>query len=278
MLAMVMLGTRIAGLGMMAVYLLSIMIYCFFKILKKDKIITINFVICTIFLIFFIAIYKYIPASNRTFADSHNATISEKIKQSGADKKLLELKKEIKTLDSKKEIKDKKIEYLKEFYGVYDLGKYFYDKIYPYEEDPDFWFMMLDVPYVDRNDNREIKSYITKRVFELNNNKLDYLVGFSYERPMNANCYMENDIVAQFYSLGIFGIIIFIFPYLGLVCYAFYKIMKNKKKFNALNCTYIVSIGLIYFIAILSGNVFDYWIVTLFLGFIMGLLLKEVKE
>ena len=54
--------------------------------------------------------------------------------------------------------------------------------------------------------------------------------------------------------------------------------MVKKKKISYLNITYIISIGLIYFIALLSGNVFDFWIVTLFLGFIIGLLFKNIKE
>ena len=42
--------------------------------------------------------------------------------------------------------------------------------------------------------------------------------------------------------------------------------------------TYIMCIGLAYLIGPLTGNIFDEWIVTLFLGFISGLLLKNIKE
>ncbi len=282
-MSLAMLGTRVAGLGMLLVFLVSILLYIFFKVINKDKKIwNINLFLVILIFLTFAGIYKFYPAANRLSGDDYQEGVEERIRESGADKELIKLKEEIKELKEKGEInlvKEKEIAFL-EKYGnaIYDLGFYFREKAYPYTEDYEFWFQMLDVPYLERCDNRKIKSYITKHVFELNNNKLDYLVGFSFERPMNANVYMENDIIAQFYSLGILGLILFIFPYLGVLVYILIKIFKDKEKFTYLNITLCMVIMLIYFISILSGNVFDQWIVTLFLGFILGILLRNVKE
>ncbi len=272
-LAMIMLGTRIAGIGMYLVFIFSLIIYVSYSLIKNKKVFTKNFIICLSFLLIFLVIYKYTPAANRVINDDYETNSTEK---QDADLKLIKLKDEIKDLEQN-EKKEKEIEFLDEYAKYYGFKEHYYFDAYPYQEDPEFWFDLLEVPYQDRNDNRKIKTLITKRVFELNNNKLDYLVGFSFERSMNADNYMENDIIAQFYSMGILGLILFIFPYFYLICYALYKIIKEKK-FTYLNITYIIVISLIYFTSILSGNVFDQWIVTFFLGFISGVLLKNIEE
>ncbi len=286
MLAMMMLGTRIASAGMLAVFVACMILYVFFKVITKDKkIITLNFLFCIIFFILSAAIYKYSPVANRTYADDNHKEIEEKIDNID---KLDIFKLEIKELENSinssnkeevmEEIKTKKINFLKENFEDYFLSEQFFYELYPYQEDPDFWLYMLEVPYNERSDNREIKTHITKRVFELNNNKLDYIAGMSFSRPMNADIYMENDIITQFYSLGILGLILFIMPYLGIVIYVFVMILKNKKNFNFLNLTYIMCILLVYLIGYLAGNTFDEWIVTLFLGFVTGLLISNVKK
>ena len=101
----------------------------------------------------------------------------------------------------------------------------------------------------------------------------------SFTRLRNAPCYMENDIYVHMYSIGIVGIILFILPYLVVLGYSLYKMFKDyKNKFNFLNVTLAGSIALVFFAGIMSGNVFDEWICTLFLGLICGMLLISVNK
>ena len=114
---------------------------------------------------------------------------------------------------------------------------------------------------------------------ELNDNNNDYLWGLSFTRLRNTYVYMENDIYVHLYSIGIFGILLFILPYVLVGIYSLYKMIKNKKM-TFINIIYLSSIAIVFLAGMVSGNVFDEWIVTLFLGFICGLLLKNnsIKE
>ena len=276
-LGMMMLGTRIASLGMLMVIIASLIMYLFFKLIKKEKkIFNINVILIIIFLVIGFSLYPYSPVANRVYASSNTESVNTKIKESGALEELDRLKGEFSSL-KEDEIKEKEIEFLTKYQDAYSFDELFFIDLYPYQEDPDFWFSLLDMDYHERCDHRQLKTLITKRVFERNNNKLDYLVGYSFSRPRNASIYMENDIYMHLFSIGILGIILFIFPYLGFAIYAFIQILKNKEKFNYLNMTYLFSIALTYLIGLMSGNIFDEWIVTLFLGFITGNLLRNIK-
>ena len=123
-----------------------------------------------------------------------------------------------------------------------------------------------------------MKTIITHRVIELNDNKLDYVFGMSFSRLRNANIYMENDIYVHLYSIGIIGILLFIMPYFVIAVYSIIKILKSKEKFVYLNIVYLFSIALAFIAGILSGNIFDEWIATLFLAFISGNLLLNVNK
>ncbi len=278
MLSMLMLGTRIASLGMLAVIIFCLVMYYFFQFIKKKKLkITNNIVCILVFISLVLLIYPYTPVANRTYASSNHDMVMDNIKASGALEELVELRSKLPSMNEEEQ-KISKINFLEKYQHVYEFDEEFFLKLYNYKEDPDFWFSILDKPYKDRCDHRELKNLITKWVFEKNNNKLDYLLGFSFERPRNALIYMENDIYMHIYSIGILGIILFIFPYIGISIYSLYQIFKNKKKFTYLNMTYIMCICLVYLIGPLTGNIFDEWIVTLFLGFISGLLLRNIKE
>ena len=135
----------------------------------------------------------------------------------------------------------------------------------------------MNVPYTERANHRQLEALTTKRIIKLNNNKYDYLLGIGFSRLRNSKIYLEKDIYVHLYSIGVTGIILLIMPYALIGIYSFIKIIKEKK-FNYLNCTLLLSIGLTYFCGIFSGNIFDEWIVTLFLSFICGNLLININN
>lgn len=273
-ISMLMLGTRVASVGWILIILVMTIMYIFFerKSLNVKKIILlliitgVNLVILTVS-----------PVMNRTYITGEEVETTEKdIKD--LKKFISKVNKKENNASTKEElqkIREEKIKYVKDKYKIFKIdGNYIID-LYPYDGDVDFWLDEMTIPFEARANHRQLKKDITKRIIEINNNPYDYILGISFTRMRNAKIYMENDIYVHIYSIGIIGIILFILPYALIALYAFYHMFKNKENFNYLNMTYLLCIGLVFVAGILSGNVFDEWIVTLFLGFICGLLLRN---
>jgi len=271
-LALLMIGTRVASYGWLFVILIVTGEYIFSSIKTKEKIEGSKFLLLGIISLAFLLIIPYSPVANRTYASDRNRIVQEQIKNSNGE----EERRGLICLDEL-DCKDKKREYISKYYKIYGFDNEFINDYYNYNEDTDFWFELFNTPYIERADHRQIKALITYRVMELNNNKWDYLFGLTFTRLRGMEIYMENDIIVHLYSIGIFGLILFIIPYLFIAGYAFYRLIKDKK-ISFISYVYISSIVLAFCAGIVSGNVFDEWIVTLFLGFICGLLLKEVNK
>lgn len=286
-LAMIMIGTRVASMGWCAVAVAMIIIYLFFAFIKKELVFNIKPLMVFIAIIIVgVAILPFSPVMNRTYINDNSKQVEDAISDSNAEKDLKKLKKYIASMESKqlteqeaKKLKKIKIDFVKNSYVTFGVDRGYIEKIYPYTDDPDFWLHEYEIPFKDRANHRQLKIDITKRIIDINDNKLDYVIGMSFTRLRNAPCYMENDIYVHMYSIGIIGIILFICPYLVVLGYAGYQMIKDyKNKFNFINVTLVFSIVLVFFAGIFSGNVFDEWIVTLFLGLICGILLLNINK
>ena len=276
-ISMLMLGTRIASYAWILIILVMIIMYMFFdkNSLKVKKIILLIFVLCIN-----MVVLKFSPVMNRTYVTDEELKPQMQEDDVNSLKKFInemnELEEKAKTKKESEKIKSKKANFIKENYELFGVDEIYGIDLYPYDQDTDFWLNEMTIPFKDRANHRQLKRDITKRVISVNNNKTDYIVGMSFTRLRNAGAYMENDIAVHLYSIGVVGIILFILPYAIFVLYALYHMFKNKENFNFLNMTYILSISIVFLAGILSGNVFDEWIVTLFLGFICGLLLTNL--
>ena len=271
--AMIMIGTRIASLGWLIVSILMIIEYTYFSVKKQLKFEINKIIILSIICIAFGLLLPYSPVLNRTYASDSTNDISKSIKKSS----IIERKELCQTKITKTECKLEKIKYIEKYYKMYKFNEDYIINNYNFHEDTDFWIEAFDMPFGEREDHRKIKTLITQRIIDLNNNKWDYLFGISFTRLRNINVYMENDIYVHLYTIGIFGIILFIFPYLLVGIKTLINMIKNKD-ITFIKSTYLTCIGLIFTSGVVSGNVFDEWIVTLFLGFICGLLLNTLKE
>ena len=69
--------------------------------------------------------------------------------------------------------------------------------------------LLHDVSPVDRVGNRNVQSLITYDVGATYENIPNALFGLGYSRFINAYLYLEKDFVVHFYTIGIFGIILF---------------------------------------------------------------------
>ena len=90
---------------------------------------------------------------------------------------------------------------------------------------------MLKEPEYKLINYRYLEVKIMNRVFQVNNSSFDYFLGMGYDRQMKI-VNVERDILNQFYSLGIIGLILLVIPYFILIFVSLYKIVKNKKYFG----------------------------------------------
>ena len=286
-LSMIMLGTRVASIGWILICIAMIFVYLFFVYFKKEMVINKKaLVILVVMMAIFASILPYSPVMNRTYINDNSKQVEDELSATNSKKSLEKFKKYIAekekedlTEKEKKALKKEKVKFVKNSYNTFGVDRSYIEIIYPYTEDPDFWLDEYEIPFEDRANHRQLKTDITNHIVALNDNKLDYVVGMSFTRLRNAPCYMENDIYVHMYSIGFVGIILFIAPYFCILCYSLYKMFKDyKNKFTFLNVTLAGSIMLVFFAGIMSGNVFDEWICTLFLGLICGFLLINVMR
>lgn len=286
-LSMIMLGTRVASMGWAAVAIVMLVIYLFFVFAKKEMKFNLKMlIIYGIILICFGALLPFSPVMNRIYINDNSEEVEEEIESMSADKllknflkKMEEKEKTAKNEDDLEEIKEEKAQFLFDSYVTFGVDKQYIMDLYPYDEDVDFWLSEYQIPFKDRANHRQLKTDITKRIIELNDNKADYLFGMSFTRLRNAQVYMENDIYVHLYSIGIFGILLLICPYIAILFIGIYQVFRHyKEKFTFENIIYLFSICLVIIAGVVSGNVFDEWIVTLFLGFICGMLLLNLFD
>lgn len=285
-LSMLMLGTRVASYGWIMVLLTMSIMYIFFgKVIKNIDFSWRKLGVLGILLIIFLIVLPFSPVSNRVYINDDASSIKESIDENNGEVTLKQILKEVEELEKKAKTKEDyqyiyelKIDFIKNNLDSYGFDRIYIMDLYPYTQDCDFWLELFQIPFVKRANHRQLKTFVTKRIIELNDNKLDYILGISFSRLRNSLIYMENDIYVHLYSIGIIGILLFIVPYLIIAIYSFIKMLRNRAKFNYLNMTYLLSIALIFVAGILSGNIFDEWIATLFLAFICGNLLINVNK
>ena len=170
--------------------------------------------------------------------------------------------------------------YLLKNYAKLGIQKEYILKIYPYNCDYTFWLDTFE--YVKKNgvlDNRAMEIKITERIAENNNNELKYkLFGYSFSRMRNGRVYIEHDFLAQYYTIGIIGILVLIIPYLFVLGLIIFKMLRNSENLTMLNTVLCASIFVAVGVSILSGHVLDELFVTLYIGYIFGFVLKNCKE
>lgn len=175
----------------------------------------------------------------------------------------------------KQEIED----FIKENYKYFSINTGLAPDKYLYDDYLDFWLDYFIVSYENKNDTRDFEYYLYKHIYEHNNNRYDKFVGYGYSQNFNDEIVLERDGLYHFYTLGLLGLILFVAPYCFVLIYAIVKILTNfKNKMNLENVTYTFVIALLLAIAIISGNQFDFFIVNIFLSFICGQLLYNVKN
>lgn len=290
-------GTKSSTYGSLIVLaagiILSIYMSFISKNVKKNALKTLC--ICALFLILYFLL-PYAPASNRKLVDNISLSQQEDVLSEVVNSKveIKDLKKYIKKekiktneteitieealtlIEDEEERKKILVEYLSKYYYAYGFSQYLIESSYPYYVDPFFWKELIDeLPLYMRSNNRVVVDRIFKRVSSLNNDKIKYkLFGIGYSRASHIYN-LEQDFKYQYYSMGLVGAIILLSPYIVVVLYAGWIILKNLIRFNQYECTsLLLGIGLVLCLSYYSGNTIENLGVIMPLGIVCGYILK----
>lgn len=257
-LAMLMIGTRVSTIGWIPIYIVMLLIYLFCSlILKQVEFKWKNFIGSIIIGCFFGVLYIFSPLVNS--ADS--------VDQAALDAYLDEKEIDLENMT------------VEEYLPFLAINEEFYTKLYPYDEHEEFWYYVAkEVPYYKRGGNRNAQTLITEDINSNFKTKLSPLFGLGYSRFENAKIYMEKDFLVHYYTIGIIGIILFLSPYIIILVYKLCQILfVDRKLFNFYNVMLLANLFLPIAISFMSGHVVDELIVSLYMGFIAGIILKNIK-
>ncbi|MEG1131959.1 MAG: O-antigen ligase family protein [Romboutsia sp.] len=265
LLAMVMLGTKVALYGAVIDIAVFIGAIILISIIKRENLI--NKRICVMVGLSLLVLGVLISKAPSTNRERYSYNI--RINNSKVVKKV-EFKESI--MDSK----DSMIDYIESNYEDLMVNKHFITKSYPYKYDPEFWVEIINLPVFERLDWRNIEQKMLQRVMDINNNPKDKYLGLTFSRTQNIYN-LERDFISQYYSMGIIGVLIFLGPYICIVlsCMVFI-LMKLKRRItieNTMICfATIFALGVSYY----SGNVLDSLTVTIIMSFVLGNLINIV--
>ncbi|MBQ2946740.1 MAG: O-antigen ligase family protein [Bacilli bacterium] len=270
-LSMLMLGTRVASYGAIIICIAMFVMYLFFYILKKEYNINKKVIVSNFFLIIFsIVFFCFSPVVYRNFTSTIPSDDSYS-KEQTIIKKYNTLLKE----NNKKEL----IKFIKENSLIFSIREKYTNEVYPAENNLNFWINTFNLPIEKRNDDRKIQQLILEDVFNRNNSIFDVFCGIGSSRVRNSSIYIEKDFIVHYYMLGVFGLFVFISPYVIILCYSVFKVLRrNKQTFNYKNCTFIFATFLTLICSIYSGNVLDELIITVYLGIVLGTLLSNINN
>lgn len=265
LLAMVMLGTKVALYGAIIDIFIFIGVVIFISFIKRKNLITRRMCIMLgLSLLIIGVLITKAPSINR-----EKTSYGIRINNAKVEKK-------IEFDQSVMYSKESMMKYIEVNYKDLMVNKYFITKSYPYQYDTEFWVKIINLPVFERLDWRNLEQKMLQRVMDINNNHKDKFLGLTFSRTQNIYN-LEKDFVAQYYSLGIIGVILFLGPYILVVLSCIIFILRKLKNRISLENTIICfaaifALGVSYY----SGNVLDSLTVTIIMSFILGNLINIV--
>lgn len=238
-ITMNMLGTRTAVIGIFAALICVIVIFVFFRIIKRIDFDIKNFVVKNLLLLVFcVFIFMNSPYYNKNYG---------KFKTEFEDRPIEE---EI------EDIEEDDVDSFADFLEKYSWNYYIEPQIleiYPVNGDTAFWRFIINRDLRLNSNYRIIKTDLYNRILERNDNKGDFWFGIGYNDVLNS----EKDYYMQMYYFGLVGVIILIGPYIFNILYGIYRILRYRESLFVLDniiALMCVCIGVV--IPYLSGHVF----------------------
>lgn len=262
--ALILLGTRVASLGVAIVFSYTICSFVFIRILKKDKL---DFDLKKIINVFPILLIYFLllpinPMNNRISEinnqiDVETSVIAYKDASNDSLQNIKESSVVEKNVNNESNIEKLKLQYIEENYKSKLINENFILNRYPYQYDVEFWTNILEKDVSFRTNYRYLEKQMVKRVVQINNNPFDKFLGITDTRLQNI-FNIEQDFIVQYYALGVIGLILVFIPYVALLVYYIYKIIVSKLScLNITNILAFITILMVFAIAYNSGNLFN---------------------
>lgn len=259
-ITMNMLGTRTAVLGIFAALISVIIIFIFFRSIKKIDFDIKKFIIKSILVfVFCIGIFINSPYYNKNYG---------KFKSEFEDRPIE---------DEIEEIEEDDIDGFSDFLEKYSWNYYIEPQmleIYPVNGDIEFWKFIINRDLRLNSNYRIMKTDVYNRILERNNNKKDFWFGIGYNDVLNS----EKDYDMQMYYFGFIGVILLIGPYIFNIFYSSYKMLRDRGKLFVLdNVIALMCVCISVVVPYLSGHIFGIVFPMNYLVICSVLLLNLVK-
>ena len=278
-LAMVMIGTKVALYGAIIIVIIYTLMILFSKFINKSEVMDKRILLVIIASIILIgSLYSHAPSINRGIVehDYKEDTIEKEEEKEKEENKQENEKIKITSKNKDKYTHQQKVKYIEENFIEAKIKYAFITQHYPYQYDPDFWIDIMDLPVEQRTDYRVLELKMHQRVMDINDNPNDKLFGISFTRTEHLFT-LERDFIYQYYSLGIIGATLMLGPYVLMILGCALRIIITL--FRSLNIKEAMAcFGIVFIlgVSVYSGNVMDALTITIILGFIMGQLTKDL--
>ena len=284
-ISMLMVGTKIANVGIILVFLTFIVIFFFFKLLDKKSYSIKPILYIFIFIAFLFCFspvshnLRYIMKGGKSLSkvevlgqnkNPSNQNISEDNKQEYEN--FIEIQKY--DCNNLTDIQIKKIiNFYKKSSSFIGLSSFITEN-YNVDKHTKFWCDYIK--NYNGSDYRELKTSIYENIKRENNNWFDNLFGLGHTLNF---IYTEEDYTYQLYSYGLIGFIVLLGPYFIFILFMFFKILKNyKKKFNIESVVYLMSPIIAMCAAYFSGYMFETTMTLITVALIIVLNLISLEE
>ncbi len=269
-LCMMMIGTRVATLGVVLVAIAALFSYIGCSVLRLNPFRLKFFMIIIAMIALTVVAYPYTPAIK--YQESNTQLIKnlkeEEEKSDGINQMSNQVEQLQKHVDDKEGKDAVLIAVLRENSYLFTFPSIYYDKSYPIEFDPEFWNFVLNEPFEKRSDGRKLQKLFAEYKWDMMDTK-EKMLGMGFSRLSEGELILEQDGWRQLYTMGFVGVILFVGPYLLLVFLSTIRaLLQFKKVVQFSNLMLLLSVGVGLGAAYYSGHVIDELFTNLYLGFI----------
>lgn len=279
-LALLMLSTKVCGIGLFLILIIYIILILFFRIFKKQKIEKMK--LCYLILIFFsfMCLFFYSPLRYKIEVLNNNLTKNESPKKDTFASNIQETtviknSNNVFKQDEQSESEKAYAMDLVSLANIEELNEYEKDAFiikliekrgslgihlsymeeYPIEDNLNFWKKVVLLPQSDRINFRKFKSYWYKDVLQKNDNIFfDKLFGIGY---VSGFPYLESDFLGQDIWFGKIGTFYFVWIYVIFYIVISIKFLRSiYKNLNMENCILCICLGIVFIISYIAGHTF----------------------
>lgn len=270
-LAMLMIGTKTAVLGSIAVLViiagLMVVYYVVQRKKRECKGLAIG-MLCG--LVIWCGLFYFSPFLQDIYPHSNSIT-SETVEQ------IEEVEKEgltVRLSDETEADRAHAIEYIQNGFWNHFVNEQ-YIQLYPIENDLPYWIEVFNRNAAINQNYRFFKTQLVSRIIERNNRFMDKLVGIGVIQEINT----ERDYTYQYAMFGIVGVMLL----LGLYIMIFVKggvlfFIKQQLRWNVEYMTYLCSLGIALALPYVSGHMFGVSIVMYAMVLSCALVWKKMEQ